>query len=205
MQVARHKTAISRPGLSRPIRVALADGVLSSDKSVFDYGCGIGGDLRRLRAHGFQAEGWDPVHSPKESLRPSSVVNLGYVVNVIESPTERVDTLRKAWDLALDVLIVSARLSGEGRFLSDAGDFADGCLTGRRTFQKFFDQHELRNWIDQTLHASSVPAAPGIFYVFRTEEARSAFLASRWRRRIAAPRLARSPNSISSMSSFCSP
>lgn len=192
MQIARHKTAISRRDLSRPLRVAFADGVLSSGKSVFDYGCGIGDDLRRLRARGFQAEGWDPVHRPKEGLRPSSVVNLGYVVNVIENPAERADTLRKAWDLAGDVLIVSARLSGEGRILSDADDFADGCLTSRGTFQKFFDQHELRNWIDQTLHVSSVPAAPGIFYVFRTEEARSAFLASRWRRRIAVPRLTRS-------------
>ncbi len=69
--------------------------------------------------------------------------------------------------------------------------FADGYLTSRGTFQKFYEQHELKHWIDQTLGVSAVPAAPGIFYVFREEEARNAFLASRYRRRAIAPRLTR--------------
>ena len=51
--------------------------------------------------------------------------------------------------------------------LGESQDFADGLLTSRGTFQKFFDQQELRNWIDQMLSVMSVPAAPGVFYVFR--------------------------------------
>jgi hypothetical protein len=39
------------------------------------------------------------------------VVNLGYVINVIEEAAERADVLREAWALTRKVLIVSARLT----------------------------------------------------------------------------------------------
>lgn len=190
--IARHKTAISRTELSRPIKLALADGLLTPDRAVFDYGCGLGDDLRLLTALGIQGMGWDPVHRPDQALCRAPVVNLGYVVNVIENPRERQEALRRAWTLADQILVVSARLTLDGRSLGDAQDYADGLLTRRGTFQKFFDQQELRNWIDQTLETSAVPAAPGVFYIFRDEEARAAFVASRFRRRLAAPRLTRS-------------
>lgn len=80
----------------------------------------------------------------------------------------------------------------DARSLGEAEDYADGIVTSRGTFQKFFDQQELRNWIDQALEAQSVPAAPGVFYVFRDERGRSQFVASRFRRRLAAPRQSRS-------------
>ena len=190
--IARHKTAITRTELSRPIKLALSDGILSEDHSVFDYGCGQGDDLRLLRAMGFAGSGWDPVHRPNGHLQKAPVVNLGYVVNVIEKAGERQDVLRRAWGLAEQVLIVSARLSMDARFQGEARDYEDGCLTSRGTFQKFFDQQELRNWIDQSLSVTSVAAAPGVFYVFRDEQARAAFVASRYRRRLAAPRLTKS-------------
>lgn len=191
-EIARHKTAISRTELSRPIKLALTDGLLTPDKTVFDYGCGLGDDLRFLNALGFQGAGWDPVHRPDQELCRAPVVNLGYVVNVIENPRERQEALRRAWTLAEQILIVSARLTLDGRALGDVQDYADGLITRRGTFQKFFEQQELRNWIDQTLEVAAVPAAPGVFYVFRAEEARAAFVASRFRRRLAAPRLTRS-------------
>lgn len=191
-EIARHKTAISRTELSRPIKLALADNLLTPDRPVFDYGCGLGDDLRLLNALGFQGVGWDPVHRPDEALRRTPVVNIGYVVNVIENPRERQEALRRAWALAEQILIVSARLTLDGRSLDNAQDYADGLLTSRGTFQKFFEQQALRNWIDQTLEVSAVPAAPGVFYVFREEEVRASFVASRFRRRLAAPRLTRS-------------
>ena len=57
--------------------------------------------------------GWDPVHEPDTDRQPADVVNLGYVVNVIEDREERAKTLRSAWTLATGVLIVSARLDWE--------------------------------------------------------------------------------------------
>lgn len=187
--IARHKTAITRTDFSRPIKLALGDGLLTADTSFFDYGCGLGDDLRLLNLQGIVGRGWDPGHRPGDPLRSATVVNIGYVVNVIEQPAERQDALRRAWALAERLLIVSARLSADDEFIGATQYYADGRLTIRGTFQKFFDQDELRNWINQTLGIASVAAAPGVFYVFRDEDVRAAFVASRYRRRIAVPKV----------------
>lgn len=190
--ISRHKTAISRTELSRPVKLALIDGVLCPGKSFFDYGCGLGDDQRLLAALGYTAAGWDPAHRPDTAVVRADVVNLGYVINVIENATERANVLSRAWALAQDVFIVSARMATDSQFLGETKEFADGLVTMRGTFQKFFEQTELHVWIDQVLGVSSVAAAPGVFYVFRDDQARATFLASRFRRRIAVPRLARS-------------
>ena len=201
----RARTATSRTDLSRPLKCAIADGLITDDTSIFDYGCGRGGDLRRLAAIGYQASGWDPVHRPDTPRTRSAVVNLGYVVNVIEDVSERCDALRGAWALTDQVLIVSARLNVDGKALQESYSFADGCVTSRGTFQKFYEQHELRNWIDSTLKANAVPVTPGIFYVFRDEQLRSDFIAARYRRRSMAPRLARSAELFAAHKDLLSP
>lgn len=188
----RSRTAIVRPDLSRPLKCAIADSLVSAETHVLDYGCGRGGDLRCLAAMGYAASGWDPIHRPDSERRRSPVVNLGYVVNVIEDVDERRETLRRAWDLAEEILIVSARMSVDGRRLTDVREYADGCLTSRGTFQKFFAQQELRDWIERTIQVKAVPAAPGIFYVFRHDQARTDFIASQFRRRGIAPRFTKS-------------
>ena len=53
--------------------------------------------------------GWDLVYAPNPARREADVVNLGYVVNVIEDPSERREVLRRAWSLARQILVVSAR------------------------------------------------------------------------------------------------
>lgn len=191
-QSSRARTAISRVDLSRPFKCAIADSLISTETEIFDYGCGRGDDIRRLRALGYQVSGWDPVHQPDTQHRRSAVVNLGYVVNVIEDLNERREVLRDAWALTSHVLIVSARLAIGSRALRGALSFGDGCLTNRGTFQKFFEQRELCNWIDHTLQVAATPAAPGVFYVFRDAQDRSNFIASQYRRRSIAPRLTRS-------------
>ena len=144
----------------------------------FDYGCGRGGDLKRLHRMGVSVSGWDPAFFPDEDRTPADVVNLGYVVNVIENPEERAVALCAAWELTQRLLIVSARLDWEARTV--AGDFCgDGIVTGKRTFQKFFAQDELRGWIESTIRRSPVATAPGVFYVFREAAAEQTFLAHR--------------------------
>jgi DNA phosphorothioation-associated putative methyltransferase len=187
MNIARYKTAISRKEISRPVRLALEDGFIAQGSSVLDYGCGKGDDVRHLKERGITCNGWDPVHFAGGIREPSDVVNLGYIVNVIENPEERVDVLRSAWTLTKKILIVSARLKAEVREI-EAESFEDGLLTRRATFQKFFEHHELREWIDTSLSKKSVPAAPGVFYVFREQENQQAYLAAKYRRRSAAPR-----------------
>jgi DNA phosphorothioation-associated putative methyltransferase len=172
------RTAIQRTALSRPVYLALQDGLISKERTVFDYGCGRGGDLLRLHEMGVPVSGWDPAFFPDEERTPADVVNLGYVVNVLEDPRERVIVLSAAWALTQKVLIVSARLEWEARRLD--GDFhGDGIVTERSTFQKFFTQEELRGWIEQTLGQHCVAAAPGVFYVFREAAEEQTCLASR--------------------------
>ena len=77
---------MARTSLSRPVALALEDAVIRSGDSVFDYGCGRGGDVDRLNTLGFRTSGWDPTHAPDAPRREADVVNLGYVVNVIEEP-----------------------------------------------------------------------------------------------------------------------
>lgn len=187
IEVARHRTALFRTDLSRPLRIAVADAVICDGTTVMDYGCGRGNDIRLLSARGLDCVGWDPIHAPNGARRASNVVNLGYVVNVIEDPSERREALTFAWALAQRVLIVSARLRAETPDL--VAPYADGHVTRLGTFQKFYEQQELRTWIDQTLDVLSVPAAPGVFYIFRDPGERAAFVASRFRRASAAPRL----------------
>src|SRR6185295_14994704 len=111
LSVARHRTAIKRRDLSRPIRIARDDGLIDPAVSLFDYGCGHGDDIRRLASLGLHCEGWDPVYRPSEERVPADVVNLGYVINVIESAEERATVLREAWSLTKKLLLVSARLN----------------------------------------------------------------------------------------------
>ena len=157
-----------RSALSRPIAVALDDGLIHQGRTFFDYGCGRGDDLLRLHKMRISVSGWDPAFFPDEGRTPAEVVNLGHVVNVIEDPAERVAALAVAWELARKVLVVSARLDWEAT--AAAVDFqGDGIVTGKRTLQKFFTQEELRQWIEPALDRRPVSTAPGIFYVFRDQ------------------------------------
>lgn len=176
--IERHKTALTRAALSRPLATAVADGLLNPDCSVFDYGCGKGDDIRNLRSLGYDVEGWDPTHRPAGHRRPARVVNLGYVINVIERPGERANTLRAAWDLTEGLLVVSARMAWDARDLTGR-PMGDGLVTRTGTFQKFYSQTELADWIEQTLGVEPRAAAPGVFYVFRHETEAQRFLASR--------------------------
>lgn len=166
LAAARARTAINRTDLSKPVAQAIKDGIITATRSVFDYGCGRGGDVNRLRQLGYTAVGWDPVFAPDQPLESADVVNLGYVVNVIESPEERTQTLRRAWDLTGSVLVIAARVDWEAR-VNGSTPTADGVVTARGTFQKFFTQYELKSWIESVLGGGTYAAAPGIFYVFR--------------------------------------
>lgn len=179
----RRKTALSRTDYSRPIKLALADGVIRPTARVFDYGCGRGDDVRYLRLHGVQSWGWDPAHRPDEPLGHAHIVNLGYVVNVIEDVQERASCLKRAWSFAERTLIVSARLASEKPELASVAAFADGFVTSIPTFQKFYEQDELKDWIEANISAPAVAAGPGVFYVFRDSADRISFLAQRYTRR----------------------
>ena len=179
----RRKTAIARTDYSRPIRIALADSLIDTTTTVFDYGCGLGDDVRHLGLRGIPSWGWDPEHRQDANPAPARIVNLGYVVNVIEDIEERAECLKRAWSFAQGTLIVSARLAPDTADLKPTGAYGDGVVTSIGTFQKFYEHGELKDWLDEHLPEPAVPAGLGVFYVFREATDRIGFLASRYRRR----------------------
>ena len=132
LAIPRHKTAIHRTDLSRPLKCALRDGLLGCGTSLFDYGCGHGHDLDLCHSQGIAAAGWDPVFRPDVPLQHADVVNLGFVLNVIEDTAERAAALGHAWRLAGRLLVVAAQVHVAGRGHS-AVEFGDGVLTRRGT------------------------------------------------------------------------
>lgn len=50
-----------------------------------------------------------PTHRPSAERTPPEVVNLGYVINVIESAPERAAAVQSAWQLAGKLLVVAAQ------------------------------------------------------------------------------------------------
>ncbi|WP_084464191.1 DNA phosphorothioation-associated putative methyltransferase [Microtetraspora fusca] len=174
----RQRTAIGRVGLSAPARQAVTDLQLGSGTSVLDYGCGRGADVRALRQLGLEVSGWDPAHHPGGQLKPAEIVLLTYVVNVIEDPAERRQTLRHAWDNTRTALVVSARLRWERNQIKGR-EHGDGILTSRNTFQHLFAASELRDYVDEVTGARCLPAAPGLVYAFRDDEARLRYIARR--------------------------
>lgn len=176
-----------RDALSRPVRLLLRHELLDQRRSFFDFGCGRGDDIAALELDGYKVAGWDPYHRPDAKQRRSDVVNLGYVVNVIEDPLEREKTLQQAWRLAKALLVVSARLEDE-RDEAHVAPIRDGWVTRRGTFQKFFAHDELGVWIERVLGQRPVPAGLGVYYVFRDKGKRESYLASRFRRPVALAR-----------------
>jgi DNA phosphorothioation-associated putative methyltransferase len=187
VKIDRHKAAISRNDLSKPVRLALEAGLLHQTTTFFDYGCGQGGDLERVAKLGYESTGWDPYYRPDSPLVTADVVNLGYVINVIESQAERREALIKAWELTGQMLIVAAQvLIAQG---NSQIAYGDGVITSRNTFQKYYDQEELKIYIDQVLGVDAVPAALGIYFVFRDEAQAQSFRASRFRSRVSVPKV----------------
>ncbi len=176
--IARHRTALKRSTLSSPLSHLLDLGFLDGRRSLFDYGCGRGDDLRLLAEMGIDATGWDPAYRPKALHRSADIVNLGFVLNVVDKPDERQRTLKAAWALAKEVLIVSVML-GYKAHRERFSTHGDGVRTQHDTFQKYYSQDEFRQYVEATLDANATPIAPGICLVFRDPLDEQLFLAAR--------------------------
>ncbi|WP_100913677.1 DNA phosphorothioation-associated putative methyltransferase [Pseudoalteromonas spongiae] len=179
--IDRHLTAIVRYELSAPLKTLAKNGYLNGEYSIFDYGCGRGDDLRELEAHGIDALGWDPNYRPDADKVNSDIVNIGFVINVIEDRDERIEAILGAWELTDKVLVVSAMLGNES-LISQFQPYKDGIITSRNTFQKYYTQTELKTFIEMTLDETAIAVAPGVFYIFKSKELEQHFLQNRHKR-----------------------
>jgi len=174
MRIERHRTAIRRTTLSRPVNILVDSGLLSPEVTFLDYGCGLGDDVRLLQRHGYQANGWDPYYAPDGPRTNHDIVNLGFVLNVIEHPDERAETLRAAFSMA-DKCLAVAVMPDINANRPDGVPFRDGLVTNRTTFQRLYTQEQLSNYIQQTLNADAVSISPGIALVFKSSVLRNSF------------------------------
>lgn len=179
--IARHRTAIRRFQYSKPVALAMAHHLIRDDCSILDYGCGRGEDVALLQKNGLEAEGWDPYFRPNGPLKPADVVNLGYVLNVIENPTERAETLLRAYALAQRTLIVAVRVD---QSLDKGIPFEDGLITSRGAFQKLYTQSEFRQFVGDTLGVRPHVAGLGVTYAFKAREEEEKYVADTAFRRI---------------------
>lgn len=186
LPIQRHLTALNRSSLSAPVQLLIRHGLISPGRTFFDYGCGRGGDVTGLSAEGFDAKGWDPHFAPDAPRVEADIVNLGFVINVIEDPAERVEALVGAFKLARRALAVGVMLHGAD---SSGKPFRDGYLTSRNTFQKYFSQSEFRDYLEQALHRPAFMVGPGVAFVFAGAEAEQQFSADRYRSKSLAERL----------------
>ncbi|EGQ8060742.1 DNA phosphorothioation-associated putative methyltransferase [Vibrio parahaemolyticus] len=179
--IDRHKTAIVRHELSSPMKTLAKQGYLDGRFSIFDYGCGRGDDLRELEAHGLDVLGWDPVFSPDNDKVNSDIVNLGFVLNVIEDQDERLEALLSAWELANKILVVSVMLANDS-YIAQFQPYKDGVITTRNTFQKYYAQSEFRGYLERSLQEDAIAVAPGIFYIFKDKLEEQRYLQSKYQR-----------------------
>jgi DNA phosphorothioation-associated putative methyltransferase len=180
-KIDRDKTAIVRYELSAPLKTLAKSGFLEGQYSIFDYGCGRGDDLRELEAHGLDALGWDPNFLPDADKINADLVNIGFVINVVEDRNERIEALQGAWELTDKLLVASAMLANES-YLAQFTPFKDGIITSRNTFQKYYTQSELKLFIELSLDEQAIAVAPGIYFIFKDKEIEQEFLQNRHRR-----------------------
>lgn len=180
-QIDRHLTAITRHALSAPMKALAKQGYLQGYYSLFDYGCGRGDDMNELLAHGIDVMGWDPNFYPDGDKTNADIVNLGFVLNVIEDKHERLEALLGAWELANRLLVVSVML-GTNEFVSQFKPYKDGVITSRNTFQKYYQQSEIKAYIERSLDEVPIAIAPGIFFIFKDKLAEQDYLQNRYRR-----------------------
>jgi DNA phosphorothioation-associated putative methyltransferase len=192
LEIGRHKTAIIRRDLSQPMQLLVANGIVAPSRSVFDYGCGQGDDVAALVGNGFDAFGWDPHHAKEGPRRLADVVNLGFVLNVIEDRHERVETLKVAWSFVRRALSVAVMNAGKTSF-AGLRPYLDGHVTSRGTFQKYYGQQELRDFLQDVLGEVPVALAPGIFAVFKDKDLEQEVLLRRRSRAIVRPAGMRPP------------
>lgn len=180
--IRRHLTALARSNFSAPVQALSRHGLIHGEATFFDYGCGRGDDVRGLIANGIDASGWDPHYAPEATKRSAHVVNIGFVVNVIENLTERIEALQGAYSHTQGVLSVAAMLASQAPL--DGRPYGDGYLSSRNTFQKYFSQAQLRDFIEHTLDESAIAVGPGVFFVFRDKDLEQKFLSRRYGRRV---------------------
>lgn len=150
-----YRAAPRRTSLSPLLELVLAWGLLSTDETFLDYGCGHGYDWQYLKRKGYNAAGYDPYYFPS-TPGAADVVMLNYVLNVIEDPDERIATLQQAWALTKKRMMVAVLIGDEET------------VTRWNTYRKAFQHIEIRAIIDVATETICKPLGTGRYLIDKT-------------------------------------
>ena len=147
------KTAMHRSQPSLPAKILVEK--IKIEGKLFDWGCGHQTDLNYFLKSGIDASGWDPNHYPGKaptSYPPQtfSWVYCGYVLNTL--PKEgREKVLKEIFNFLTPKghLAISVRSAQEINSVRKPTwqPFNDGWITPKGTFQKGFEEDELKNYL----------------------------------------------------------
>jgi DNA phosphorothioation-associated putative methyltransferase len=117
-------------------------------KTILDYGCGRGADVRWLKEQGYQVDGYDPKFAPGLPDKTYNAVLLNYVLCVLPSKKARVEVVNSALERVkrrgfLCVAVRSKKEIERNARVSGWTKYADGYLTGSGTFQRGFSAAEV--------------------------------------------------------------
>ncbi|WP_041430360.1 hypothetical protein [Synechococcus sp. PCC 7502] len=149
-RICRHFSALRRNQLSRPIKQAIAKKIILPSDTIFDYGCGFGGDVERLRILGYKANGFDPYYARHNPLIYSDIVTNLFVIDVIENESDRIAVIKKCWMLCRKIFLLAVRMDGEIRSQTTGRFYNDGRIR-LRTFQRGWHQPDFREFVEDTL------------------------------------------------------
>src|SRR5690554_5122575 len=76
-----HLTAKEREYLSFPAKILFNKNLFIGD--VLDFGCGFGNDVKKLKAKGFNVQGYDKYHFPEYPSKRFDTIICFYVLNVL--------------------------------------------------------------------------------------------------------------------------
>lgn len=158
----RQNTAIKRARLSRPASLIVDNLILTKNLTLLDYGSGRGDDVRTLNELGFNAYAYDPYWNSAIPVT-SDIVTLSFVLNVIECPDERKDTLLAAYQLANKHLVVALRKTTKET--ETFKPHLDGTITKNGTFQKYFSDKQAEAYIEDVLGIKPLRLDSCIFHI----------------------------------------
>ena len=123
-----HRTAISRRNYSTPVQYLLKNDLIQGQ--TLDYGCGRGGDVKRLLEAGYLVGGYDPngTYNNCENLKLKyETVICNFVLNVVEDIIERI---------SIEEMIISRLIKGGTAYISVRNDpDVQGGVTSTGTWQ----------------------------------------------------------------------
>lgn len=146
MTVESWKTAIRRNKLSKPVQIYKSE----LKGKILNYGSGHGEDTELLNLEGFEVCNYDKYFNSNADMNIQyDTIICNYVLNVIPTIDERAEVLEHINKLLKydGFAYITVRHPSELKNIKSSDIYNDGIITSKNTFQKFYDQQELVDFV----------------------------------------------------------